>query len=113
MKISLNALISNIGHDRLKKNDNQIRLLSILNLSFIVIKIYHRHQRFKIELNLADRVVTVIWHSLIVYQWPPRLMPSVGHNIIFMSTFHSWIRHSGHHDGCCMRSREYLPFRGT
>jgi len=31
-------------------------------------------------------------------------MTSVGHNIVVMSTFHSVIRHKGHHDGCRMRS---------
>jgi len=30
-----------------------------------------------------------------------------------MSTFHSLIRHRGHHDGCRMGSRKCLPFRST
>jgi len=58
-------------------------------------------------------VVTIIWHSLIVSQWPPWLMTSVGRDIVVMSTFHSLIRHKGHHDGCRMRSRKCLPFRRT
>jgi len=45
-----------------------------------------------------------------VSQRPPWLMTSVGHDIV-MSTFHSLIRHRGHHDGCHMRSRKCLPFR--
>jgi len=38
-------------------------------------------------------VVTIIWHSLIVSQWPPWLMTSVGHDVVVMSTnvrFISW-----------------------
>jgi len=58
-------------------------------------------------------VVAVIWRSLIVSQWPPRLVASVGHDIVVMSAFHSWMRHGGHHDGCRMRSRKCLPFRST
>jgi len=42
-------------------------------------------------------VVTIIWHSLIVTHWPPWLMTYVGHDIVVMSTFHSLIRHRGHH----------------
>jgi len=38
-------------------------------------------------------------------------MTSVGHDIVVMSTFHSLIRHGGHHDGCRMRSRKC--FRST
>jgi len=33
---------------------------------------------------------------------------SVGHDIVVMSTFHSLIRHRGHHDGCRRRSRKCL-----
>jgi len=33
----------------------------------------------------------------------------VDHDIVVMSTFHSLIRHRGHHDGCRMRSRKCLP----
>jgi len=40
-------------------------------------------------------------------------MTSVGHDSVVMSTFHSLIRHRGHHDGCRMRSRIRLPFRST
>jgi len=40
-------------------------------------------------------------------------MTPVGHDIVVMSMFHSLIRHSWHHDGCCMRSRKCLPFRST
>jgi len=40
-------------------------------------------------------------------------MTSVGHDIVVTSTFHSWIWHRGHHDGCRMRSRKCLPFRST
>jgi len=28
------------------------------------------------------------------------LLASVGHDIVAMSTFHSLVRHRGHHDGC-------------
>jgi len=42
-------------------------------------------------------VVTIIWYSLIVCQWPPWLM----------------IRHLGLHDGCRMRCRKCLPLRST
>jgi len=58
-------------------------------------------------------VVTIIWHSLIVSQWPQWLTTSVGHAIVVMSTFPSLIRHRGHHDGSRMRSRKCLPFRST
>jgi len=47
------------------------------------------------------------------FSWPPWLMTSVGHDIVVKSTFHSLIRHGGHHDGCCMRSRKCLPLRST
>jgi len=30
-----------------------------------------------------------------VSQWPPWLMPSVWHDIVVMSTFHSLVRHRG------------------
>jgi len=40
-------------------------------------------------------------------------MTPVGHDIVAMSTFHSLIRQRGHHDGCRMRSKKCLPFRGT
>jgi len=54
-------------------------------------------------------VVTIIWQSLIVSQWPPWLMTSVGHDIVVMSTFHSLMRQRWHHDGCS----KCLPFRST
>jgi len=57
--------------------------------------------------------VTIIWHSLIVSQWLPRLMTSVGYDIVVVNTFHSWILHRGHYDGCRMSSRKCLPFRST
>jgi len=40
-------------------------------------------------------------------------MTFVGHGIIVIGTFHSFIRHRGHHDVCCMRSRKCLSFRIT
>jgi len=55
-------------------------------------------------------VVIIIWDFLIVSHW---LKTSVGHDIVGMSTFHSLIRHRGHHDGCCMRVRKCLPFRSN
>jgi len=63
--------------------------------------------------HLKSLVVTIIWHSLIVSQWRPWLMTSVGHDIVAMSTFHSLIRYRGHHDGRRMWSRKCLPFRST
>jgi len=40
-------------------------------------------------------------------------MTSLSHDIVVMSTFRSLIRHRGHHDGCRMRCRKFLPFRST
>jgi len=40
-------------------------------------------------------------------------MPSVGHDIVVISTFHSLQWRRGHHTGCCMRNRKCLPFRST
>jgi len=40
-------------------------------------------------------------------------MTSVGYAIVVMSMFHSLMRHRGHHDGCLIRSRKWLPFRST
>jgi len=40
-------------------------------------------------------------------------MTFVGHVFVVMSTFHSLVRHRGHHDGCRMRNKECLPFRST
>jgi len=36
---------------------------------------------------------------LIVSQWPPWVMTSIGHDIVVMRTFHFLMRHRGHHDG--------------
>jgi len=47
--------------------------------------------------------------KLFASQWPPWLMTSVGHDIVVISTFHSLIRHRGHHNGCRVRSRKCLP----
>jgi len=51
----------------------------------ILIRIFYIHIHLK-----SCLVVTIIWHSLIVSQWPPLLMPSVYHEIVVMSTFIPW-----------------------
>jgi len=63
--------------------------------------------------NFKNDDPTSLRHSLIVSQWSPWLMTYLGHDIVVMSTFHSLIRHRGHHDECRMRSRKCLPFRST
>jgi len=40
-------------------------------------------------------------------------MTPVSHDIVVISTFHSLIRHRGHHDGYRIRSKKCLPFRST
>jgi len=40
-------------------------------------------------------------------------MTSVGHDVVVIGTFHSLIRHRGHHDGCHMRRRKCLRFWST
>jgi len=41
-----------------------------------------------IETRLRCLVVTIIWHSFILSQWPPWLMTSVGHDIVVMLSCH-------------------------
>jgi len=54
-------------------------------------------------------VVTIIWYSLIVSQWPPSLMISVIHDIVVMSTFHYLIRHRDIMTGTAWGARNAYP----
>jgi len=77
----------------------------LLSQGFIETRLRSTLKRFLVD--------TIIWHSLIVSQWPPWLMRYVGHDIVVMSTFYSLIRHRRYHDGCRMRSRKFVPFRSA